>query len=118
MKSKRINFIRWHEKQLYACFAWLISCLMCGFLFVSIIEVVGFNNEGVLQIATLIILYLVGLATIELFRRFWRRFSHAQYCASAATCRQCRSYGLFDMIPDTHPIYARCEKCGHQWVIE
>lgn len=115
---QKLGFIRWHEKQLYTSFAWLVSCLMCGFLFVSIIEVIGFNASGMALIATLAILYLVGLGSIELFRRFWARFSYAQHCASCATCKNCNSYGLFKVIADTKPIYARCDKCDHQWVIE
>ena len=34
------KFSRWHEKQLYLSFAWLLSCLMCGFLFAAIVEFV------------------------------------------------------------------------------
>ena len=111
------RFIRWHENQLYQSFAWLISCLLAGFLFVSIIEFVGLKESGVLMIIVLVVLYVVGLAIIELFRRFWRRFTFAQACASAATCGQCGNYGLFEVTPDTIPIYARCQKCDHQWVI-
>ncbi len=69
-------------------------------------------------VGMLIVLYITGLGIIELFRRFWARFSHAQRGASLATSRNCKSYGLFKVTPDTHPIYARCEKCDHSWVIE
>jgi hypothetical protein len=117
-RQQKLGFIRWHEKQLYLSFAWLISCLMCGFLFVAIIEVVGLNASGMALITTLVALYLVGIGVVELFRRFWMRFSYAQHCASSATCKNCQSYGLFKVIPDTQPIYARCEKCDHSWVIE
>ncbi len=115
---QKLRFIRWHEKQLYYSFAWLISCLLCGFLFVTIIEFVGLNTSGTILIITLIVLYVIGLGTIELFRRFWLRFSYAQNCASAATCKKCGNYGLFNVITETRPIYARCKKCDHQWVIE
>jgi len=115
---RELSFNRWHEKQLYHSFAWLISCLMCGFLFVSIIEVVGLNVTGIALITMLIVLYLIGLGVIELFRRFWMRFSYAQHCASSATCKNCNSYGLFKVRLDTRPIYARCKKCDHSWVIE
>lgn len=91
---------------------------MLGFLFVSIIEVVGLKITGMALIATLVVLYLTGLGIIELFRRFWVRFSYAQHCASSATCKNCNSYGLFKVTLDTRPIYARCEKCDHCWVIE
>ncbi len=110
-------FIRWHENQLYQSFAWLISCLLAGFLFVSIIEFVGLKSSGMLFIFTLLVLYIVGLAIIELFRRFWMRFFYAQACANAATCKHCGTYGLFEVIPDTRPIYARCKKSDTQWVI-
>ena len=110
--------MRWHEKQLYTSFAWLISCLLCGFLFVSVIEVAGFNVTGIALIATLVALYVIGLAIIELFRRFWAQFTYAQHCANAATCQNCYSYGLFKVIVDAQPIYARCEKCDHSWVID
>ncbi len=117
-KPHSISFITWHEKQLFTSFAWLVSCLLCGFLFVSIIEVVGLNVSGIGLIAMLLVLYLVGLAIIELFRRFWLGFSYAQHCANLATCQNCNSYGLFKVIIDTQPIYARCKKCDYRWVIK
>ena len=116
--TQKPSFKRWHEHQLYQSFAWLISCLMAGFLFVSIIEFLGFNSSGMLLIVILVVLYVIGLGIIELFRRFWKRFTYAQACASAATCKKCSSYGMFEVTPGTHPIYARCQKCDHQWVIE
>ena len=114
---QKLKFSRWHERQLYYSFAWLISCLLCGFLFVTIIEFVGLNTSGVILIITLVVLYVIGLGTIELFRQFWLRFAYAQHCASAATCKSCGTYGLFSVIIETRPIYARCKKCDHQWVI-
>jgi hypothetical protein len=115
---QKIRFIRWHERQLYFSFAWLISCLMSGFLFLTILEFVGFRSSGVVLIITLVVLYANGMAIIALFRKFWLRFCRAQDCASAATCAVCSSYGLFEVTVDATPIYARCEKCDHQWVIE
>jgi len=112
-----LNFIRWHERQLFMSFAWLVSCLMCGFLFVAIIEFVGLKFSGIFSIITILLLYLIGIAIIELFRRFWMRFSFAQLCASCATCRSCGRYGAFDVRVGVRPIYARCKHCNHQWVI-
>ena len=114
---RHLNFIRWHERQLFLSFAWLLSCLMCGFLFVAIIEFVGVSLSGIFSILSIIALYLIGIAIIELFRRFWLCFSFAQLCANAATCRSCHSYGAFEVRQDTLPIYARCQRCNHQWVI-
>ncbi len=79
---------------------------------------IHFPVKPVVLIITLIVLYVNGIAIIELFRRFWSRFCHAQECASAATCEICHSYGLFDVPVGAQPIYAKCEKCDHQWVIE
>jgi hypothetical protein len=115
---QKLKFNRWHERQLYYSFAWLVSCLMGGFLFVTIIEYVGFGTSGTILIITLIVLYIVGLGIIELFRQFWLRFSYAQHCASSATCKSCGAYGLFSVKLEVKPIYARCNKCDHQWVIE
>lgn len=111
------KFSRWHEKQLYLSFAWLLSCLMCGFLFAAIVEFVGKNLSGIFTIISLVVLYGIGLAAIELFRRFWVQFSFAQHCASSATCSSCGKYGQFEVRADAWPIYARCQKCDHQWVI-
>jgi hypothetical protein len=91
------KFNRWHEKQLYLSFAWLLSCLMCGFLFVAIIEFVAKNLSGIFTIISLVVLYAIGLGAIELFRRFWMQFTFAQQCASAATCSHCGKYGLFEV---------------------
>ena len=115
---KKLTFNRWHERQLYHSFAWLISCLMGGFLFVTIIEFVGIKSSGTIFIVSLVVLYVVGLGIIELFRQFWLRFAYAQNCASAATCKSCGAYGLFKVKLEVKPIYARCKKCDHQWVIE
>ena len=90
---------------------------MCGFLFVAIVEFVGVNFSGIFSIVSLIVLYGIGLVIIELFRRFWIQFSFAQQCASSATCSSCGRYGLFEVRIDAWPIYARCQKCDHQWVI-
>jgi len=114
---QNLRFTRWHEKQLYLSFAWLLSCLMCGFLFVAIIEFVGINFSGIFSILSVIVLYLLGLAIIELFRRFWVRFSFAQQCASDATCSKCGVYGRFEVRVGTQPIFARCQNCDHQWVV-
>jgi len=114
---RHLNFIRWHERQLFISFAWLLSCLMCGFLFVVIIEFVGVNFSGIFSILAILLLYLIGIAIIELFRRFWTHFSFAQRCANAATCKSCGRYGAFPVRLDVQPIYARCQGCDHQWVI-
>jgi len=112
-----MKFNRWHERQLYYSFAWLISCLLSLFLFVTIIEFVGLGSSGAILIITLIVLYAIGLGAIELFRRFWIRFVYAQNCASSATCKKCGAYGLFKVKQEVKPIYARCKKCDHHWVI-
>ncbi len=114
---QQLKFTRWHERQLFLSFAWLLSCLMCGFLFVAIIEFVGVNFSGIFSILSIIVLYLIGIAIIELFRRFWMRFSFAQLCANSATCNSCGTYGSFEVRVGARPIYARCQKCDHQWVI-
>ena len=114
---QQLKFNRWHERQLLLSFAWLLSCLMCGFLFVAIIEFVGISLSGIFSILSILVLYLIGIAIIELFRRFWMRFSFAQLCANSATCSSCGTYGLFEVREGAWPIYARCQKCDHQWVI-
>ena len=114
---QNLKFSHWHERQLLLSFAWLLSCLLCGFLFVAIIEFVGVNFSGIFSILSIFVLYLIGIAIIELFRRFWMRFSFAQHCANSATCSSCGSYGLFEVRVGAWPIYARCQKCDHQWVI-
>jgi hypothetical protein len=115
MRDQR--FVRWHERQLFSSFAWLISCLLCGVLFFAVIEFVALKSSGIFTIVSLVILYAIGLAAVELFRRFWMKFAFAQHCASSATCDKCNSYGLFDVRDETWPIYARCQKCDHSWVI-
>jgi hypothetical protein len=112
-----LKFSRWHEKQLYLSFAWLVSCLMCGFLFAAVVEFVGKHFSGIFSIISLVVLYGIGLGIVELFRRFWMQFSFAQQCASSATCDSCGKYGLFKVRINAWPIYARCQKCDHQWVI-
>ena len=116
-KVNRLNFIRWHERQLFGSFAWLVSCLMCGLLFFSVIEFVALKSQGIFTLISLVVLYAIGLGAIELFRRFWLNFSFAQHCAALATCHSCDSYGLFEVRKETWPIYAQCQKCGHRWVI-
>ncbi len=111
------KFIRWHEKQLFVSFAWLLSCLLCGFLFATVVEYVAKYASGIFTILSLVGLYAIGIAAIELFRRFWMQFSFTQYCASSATCKECGTYGRFDVRKETWPIYARCDQCGYSWVI-
>lgn len=112
-----LNFSRWHERQLFGSFAWLISCLLCGLLFFAVIEFVALKSHGIFTLISLVVLYAIGLAAIELFRRFWLNFAFAQHCAALATCSSCNSYGLFEVRKKTWPIYARCKKCDHRWVI-
>lgn len=112
-----VKFNHWHERQLFVSFAWLLSCLVSGFVFVVVIEFVGINFSGIFSILSIVALYLIGISIIELFRRFWLCFSFAQTCANAATCTTCGSYGNFEVRHDTRPIYARCQVCNHQWVI-
>jgi hypothetical protein len=54
---QQLKFNRWHERQLFLSFAWLLSCLMCGFLFVAIIEFVGVNFSGIFSILSILVLY-------------------------------------------------------------
>jgi len=112
-----IKFIRWHERQLFSSFSWLVSCLLCGLLFFAVIEFVALKSHGIYTLVTLVGLYAIGLAAVEMFRRFWINFSFAQRCAALATCSSCHSYGLFEVRRDTWPIYARYLKCDHRWVI-
>ena len=112
-----LKFNRWHEKQLISSFAWLVSCLLCGFLFAAVVEYIAKYASGIYTYASIIGLYFIGIGAIELFRQFWMRFSFAQYCASSATCPSCDTYGLFEVRVDAWPIYARCQKCDHSWVI-
>lgn len=112
-----LKFNRWHEKQLTASFAWLVSCLLCGFLFAVVAEYVTRHASGIATYVALIGLYFIGISAIELYRQFWMRFSLAQTCASHATCSNCETYGLFEVRVDAWPIYARCQKCDHSWVI-
>ena len=114
---QHLKFSRWHERQLYLSFAWLLSCLMCGFVFVVIIEFVGVNFSGIFSILSIFVLYMNGIAIIEVFRRGWMRFALAQLCANSATCDSCGIYGAFVVRVGVRPIYARCQKCNHQWVI-
>ena len=114
---QHLKFNRWYERQLFTGFAWLVSCLLCGFLFAAIVEYVAKYSSGIFTLISLIVLYGIGIGCIELFRRFWMQLSFAQYCANAATCSDCGSYGLFEVRKDTWPIYARCQKCDHRWVI-
>ena len=117
MPTRQMKFNEWHQRQLFMSFAWLTSCLMCGFLFVAIIEFVGVNFSGIFSLAAIIVLYFIGIAIIELFRRFWMRFSFAQSSASAATCDSCGRYGAFTVKLGVRPIYACCQGCDHRWVI-
>lgn len=112
-----LKFNRWHEKQLISSFSWLVSCLLCGFLFAVVAEYVIRYASGVYTYAGIIGLYFIGIGVIELFRQFYMRFSFAQYCANAATCGNCDTYGLFEVRAETWPIYAVCQKCDHRWVI-
>ena len=112
-----LSFNRWHEKQLISSFTWLVSCMLCGFLFAAVAEYLIRYASGVYAYAGLIGLYLIGIGAIELFRQFWMRFSFAQSCANDATCGNCDTYGHFAVRIDAWPIYARCQNCDHQWVI-
>ena len=114
----RLGFQRWHERLLYKSYAWLALCLLNGFIFVAVLEFGSFDNFGLLTAITLIGLYIVGLGVVDTFRRFWVGVSYAQRCANSATCSKCDAYGLFDVVEEARPIYARCNKCDHQWVIE
>ena len=98
-------------------FAWLLGCLMCGFLFAAIVEYVGFHFSGISSLLSIAVLYLLGIAAIDMFRRFWMHFSFAQLCANSATCKSCGSYGAFSVRVGVRPIYVRCQRCDHQWVI-
>ena len=62
---QQLKFNRWHERQLFLSFAWLLSCLMCGFLFVAIIEFVGVNFSGIFSILSILVLYLIGIVIID-----------------------------------------------------
>jgi hypothetical protein len=112
------SFERWHERQLFQSFAWLTTCILSGVVIAAILEFIGLRTPGIMRLATLVVLYFVGLMGLIAWRRFRTMLSHAQNCANGATCAQCGAYGLFDVTVDSGSIPARCRRCGHRWTIE
>jgi len=113
----RSGFRRWYERQLFEAFGWLAVCLLCGVVFAAVLEFVGLSTPGLTPIVTLVVLYLVGLAGVAAWRRFWSMLSRAQAFAEGATCAQCGGYGLFDVIFHDEAIAANCRRCGNRWII-
>jgi hypothetical protein len=109
------GFRRWYARRLYLAFAMLTTCLLSGVLIAAILEFVGLSTPGLTPLLTLTVLYFVGLMAVESFRQFWTILSQAQRFANAATCAQCSSYGLFDVVFEDQTIPAICRKCGNRW---
>src|SRR5690606_42112897 len=80
----RSGFRRWHERQLFEAFGWLAVCLLCGEVFAAVLEFVGLSTPGLTPIVTLVVVYLVGLAEVAAWRRFWSMLSRAQAFAEGA----------------------------------
>ena len=111
----RLGFRRWYERQLFAGFAWLATCLMSGVLFAAVLEFADLRTEGFAPFVALIALYFAGLVVVGTFARFWSRLSRAQAYAREAVCPQCGAYGLFDVVDAAGHALVQCRGCSHRW---
>lgn len=90
---ERIDFQRWYERQLFMSFAWLTGCILCGVVIAVLLEFIGLGGPRITPLVNAFCMYVVGIAAIESWRRFWSMLSHAQGCANQATCKGCGAYG-------------------------
>ena len=110
----RLGFSKWYERQLLEAHAWLVSCLLCGFAAVALLEGLDFARapEAVLRAVLILAAAFVSWLSLQryaaLMLRAWR-------LAERSRCPGCGTYAAFRVIDESPRIAVHCRKCDHEW---
>jgi hypothetical protein len=122
---RKTGFRRWYERQLIEGHAYLVTGFLSLIMMAIALETIEFRSS----LVNLLALALVAAAGGGIALFSWKRFNgllfRAEAVAAQATCSQCRSYGLFDVVDARdssdsitgRKLTVRCRRCAHQWTL-
>lgn len=113
----RLGFRRWYERQLLEGHAWLVTCLLCGFAALALLEGLDFAGAFTASVVRLALAFLAGFVGWHGFRRYAAMMVQAGRLADHATCASCGTYGSFEVLAQHGRLPVRCRGCGHEWYI-
>ena len=111
----KLGFKRWYERQLLESHAWLITCLLCGFAAVALIEGVSFRQLAAESLLRVGAAFAAGLLCWHGLRRYAEMIARANRFAEGATCGACGTYARFEVLDENARMRVRCRNCSHEW---
>jgi hypothetical protein len=109
----RLGFRRWYERQLLESHAWLVTCLLCAFAALALIEGLDFKAAFFTSLMRGAMAFAAGLLSWLALQRYAMMLVRANRLAEHATCAGCGTYGRFEVL-DGHA-HVRCRGCGNEW---
>lgn len=113
----RLGFRRWYERQLLESHAWLVTCLLCGFAALALLEGISFAADVFGSVLRLALVFLAGVVGWYGFKRYAVMMVQAGRLADHATCKSCGTYGSFEVLGEHGRMPVRCRGCRHEWYI-
>ncbi|MDH4172572.1 MAG: hypothetical protein OEZ09_13260 [Betaproteobacteria bacterium] len=115
----KLGFRRWYERQLYACHAWLVACLLCAAALLALVEALDlreFSLNTVLVVATAC---AAGVIAMYSLGRYLSLLMRAQHLSERSTCKRCGTYGRYRLVGATpNSMTVSCRQCNAEWTIE
>jgi hypothetical protein len=111
----KLGFRRWYERQLLESHAWLVTCLLCAFAALALIEGLDFRAAFFGSLVRGAMAFAAGLLSWITLQRYVAMLVRANRLAEHATCATCGTYGRFSVLDDTSRV--RCRGCGHEWLL-
>ncbi|HZM36745.1 MAG TPA: hypothetical protein VFC18_19945 [Burkholderiales bacterium] len=112
---EKLGFRRWYERQLIECHAWLVTCLLCAFAALALIEGLDFRAAFFGSLVRGAMAFAAGLLSWITLQRYVAMLVRANRLAEHATCGKCGTYGRFSFVEGQARV--RCGSCEHEWPI-
>ena len=112
---ERLGFRRWYERQLIECHLWLVTCLLCAFAALALLEGLDFRGAFFGSLLRGSMAFAAGLVSWITLMRYVSMLVRANRLAEHATCPGCDAYGRFSFVAGEGRV--RCRAWGHEWTL-
>jgi len=115
----RLGFRRWYERELLACHAWLLACLLCTFALFGLLDAVRRSELGADMAAPLLAAFASGAIAVYALQRYLGMLLRALHLSERSTCGRCGAFGRYTLVGATpRSMTVRCGKCASEWTID
>jgi hypothetical protein len=128
---RRLGFKKWYERQLIESHVYLVTCILCLILAVTLLEGFSFRAPGLQPLVGLALIGGGGWVGLFSLRRYGAIMTAAERLSQRSTCGGCGAYATFDILDaggsdaqspagdatSTTWLRVRCRKCGHGWTM-